>query len=134
MADLYGGCCTINGSCTTPENAMQNGTCYLIIFIIIFSVLVIVSAINLIGHSDIELLVIGSLIHIAVNSIQILQILIILFNRRNLLSLDCSLPCCRVISMITSIMVLGPTVSLSIISHSDESRTVDPDTGMETYG
>jgi len=31
-------------------------------------------------------------------------------------------------------MVLGPTVSLSVIAHSDESRHVDPDTGMETYG
>jgi hypothetical protein len=82
-------------------------------------VLIIVSLINLIQHSEFSLIVVGSLIHIAVNSIQALHKVIILCNRKNLLTSDCSIPCCGILGMITCIMVIGPTVSLSVIAHTE---------------
>ncbi len=85
-------------------------------------VLIIVSLINLIQHSEFSLIVIGSLIHIAVNSIQTLHKVIILHNRKNLLTSDCSIPCCFISGMISCIMVIGPTIALSVSAHSEMDK------------
>jgi hypothetical protein len=134
MLDINSGCCSINGNCTTPENAMQNGTCYLIIMVITFSILAIVSVSNLIQYSEINNIKIGSLIIIGADAIQIFQVLLILFNRRNLLSFQCFLFNFRVIATIACLMVLGIAVPLSVTAHNDnnESKAVNQATGLET--
>lgn len=130
IGNMTGGCCTINGDCTTPETAMQNGTCYLTILLVITLVLIIVTLINLIQHSDVSLIVIGSLIHIVDNTIQALHKIIILCNRKSLLTSDCSIPCCGILSMITCIIVLAPTVILSMNAHTEMDKSYDPETGQ----
>jgi hypothetical protein len=113
-------CCNINGVLTIPETATRNGTCYLIIFIFISLALIIVSIMNLIKHSDISLIVYGSLIQIMVNSIQILHKVIIICNRKSLLSSGCCIPCGTLINILFSMIVVGTSIGFSVMATLEE--------------
>lgn len=122
IGNMNSGCCAINGDCSTPETAMKNGTCFLIIFLIISMVLILISIINLFQHSYVFLIIIGSLIHIIVNSIHAYHKINILSNRKNLLTSDCSIIGLGILCLITCFIVLGPTVPLSVFAHDEMDK------------
>ena len=138
MGNHSGGCCTINGDCTSPETAMRNGTCYLIIFILLSLALIIISVMNLMQHSDISFIVYGSLIHIVVHSFQILHKAIIICYRKSLLSSGCCIPCCSILCIVCSTFVVGPTVALSVMAQAEIYKNSFSDnqeiTGDASYG
>jgi hypothetical protein len=80
------GCCKINGSYTSPELAIQNGTRYLNILLVISMVLILTILINLIINSDDSIIIEGSIIQILFNLLQAVRKGILLRNCKSLQS------------------------------------------------